>query len=110
LETGAPASLHDRKSPPPGKALREDAEITAQDGGIVSWNANEWAAITAVSFAEPACYVFQPYGLELETLAELVFFAKTHGLELTLSSFPSWHFPGAVLTVELRPAPGLPLP
>ncbi|MEW6770444.1 MAG: hypothetical protein AB1330_03525 [Bacillota bacterium] len=50
---------------------------------------------------KPAVYVFQPYGLSHEQLCALVGFAEEHGLRLRVDTFPAWHFPGAVLCVEL---------
>ncbi len=47
----------------------------------------------------PRALISQPYSLESCVLADMVSFAKQHELEFTVSSYPSWHYPGEVLTV-----------
>lgn len=46
--------------------------------------------------------VSQPYGMDYESLKELVTFCERLGLEARLDAYPSWHFPGSTLFVELR--------
>jgi len=50
---------------------------------------------------KPYSYVFQPYGLDNETLEELMAYCEKHGLSCSVNS-ESWHFPGGTLIVELR--------
>jgi hypothetical protein len=49
----------------------------------------------------PVVYVGQPYGLDAGGRAELDAVCAAHGLEYFLDARPGWHFPGAVLTVEV---------
>lgn len=51
---------------------------------------------------KPYVYVSQPYGLSAREMRELVSMCDRHGLEAYASAWPSWHFPGAVLTVEIK--------
>jgi hypothetical protein len=46
--------------------------------------------------------VSQPYGLSYDSLKETVAFCEENGLEAEVRSGPSWHFPGAVLTIEYK--------
>lgn len=46
--------------------------------------------------------VLQPYGLDFESLKELVTFCERLGLEARLDAYPAWHFPGSTLFVELK--------
>lgn len=46
--------------------------------------------------------VSQPYGMDYKSLKELVTFCERLGLEARLDAYPSWHFPGATLFMELR--------
>ena len=48
---------------------------------------------------KPYCLVSQPYGLSTEALKNMLTTADILGLEIDISSHPSWHYPGAVLTV-----------
>jgi hypothetical protein len=51
---------------------------------------------------KPYSYVYQPYGLSMQALRELVAMCERYGLECSIDTWPSWHFPGAVLTVEIK--------
>lgn len=46
--------------------------------------------------------VSQPYGMDYESLKELVTFCERLGLEADIDAYPAWHFPGSTLFVELR--------
>lgn len=41
----------------------------------------------------------QPYGMGHETLEETLQFCKEHDLEMRIDTYPSFHYPGAVLSV-----------
>jgi hypothetical protein len=51
---------------------------------------------------KPEVHVSQPYGLTSEVVAEMVRAAQLYGLEFTISTWPAWWNPGAVLFVEWR--------
>jgi len=53
---------------------------------------------------KPAVYTFEPYGMSLDTLRELVAFCDRWGLDLHISGWPAGWFPGATVWVELRVA------
>lgn len=46
--------------------------------------------------------VSQPYAFSYETMKETIEFCESNGLRADISSTPSWHFPGAVVTVEYK--------
>ena len=48
--------------------------------------------------------VSQSYGLTHEDLRETLKFCERFGLEVDISSWPSWHFPSAVLTLTFARA------
>jgi len=48
--------------------------------------------------------VSQPYDLSYRTLKEMLAFCEDHGLEVDISTYPTWHFPGQVLGVIWRKA------
>ena len=50
---------------------------------------------------KPHAYISQPYELSLNDAKELVNFCGEYNLDLLIRAFPSWHFPGRVLTVEV---------
>ena len=50
---------------------------------------------------KPAVYVTQPYGLSWDTLRAVVGFCEANGLRADVGAAPAWHFPGAVLHVEI---------
>ncbi|MBI4376692.1 MAG: hypothetical protein HY549_09615 [Elusimicrobia bacterium] len=52
---------------------------------------------------KPARYVTQPYGLEWETMRKLVAFCENYGLKANVDAWPSFHFPGRVLSIHLSP-------
>jgi hypothetical protein len=51
---------------------------------------------------KPEVYVSQPYGLSAALVAEMLRAAERYGLEFTISTWPAWWNPGAVLFVEWR--------
>ena len=53
---------------------------------------------------KPAVYTFEPYGMSLDTLRELVAFCDRWGLDLHIDAWPAGWFPGATVWVELRVA------
>ncbi len=52
----------------------------------------------------PEAYVSQPYGLSSDVVAEMLRAAELYGLKFTISTWPAWWNPGAVLFVEWRRA------
>ncbi|MBI4377240.1 MAG: hypothetical protein HY549_12420 [Elusimicrobia bacterium] len=50
---------------------------------------------------KPAVYLTQPYGLTWETMRRLMAFCERHGLKADIDTWPSFHFPGQVLSVQL---------
>ncbi|OPX83386.1 MAG: hypothetical protein A4E53_04661 [Pelotomaculum sp. PtaB.Bin104] len=53
---------------------------------------------------KPEVYVSQPYSLSLNEMRNLVRFCDEYGLTVSVSTWPAWHFPGGVLTMEVRKA------
>ena len=53
---------------------------------------------------EPDAYVSQPYGLSSDVVLEMVRAAEVYDLRFTISTWPAWWNPGAVLFVEWRRA------
>jgi hypothetical protein len=51
-------------------------------------------------------YVSQPYGLSWESLQEAEAVCRRYGFEMQIETYPSWHFPGHVLTVEVATIEG----
>jgi hypothetical protein len=51
---------------------------------------------------KPEVYVSQPYGLTSNVVAEMLRAAELYGLMFTISTWPAWWNPGAVLFVEWR--------
>ena len=51
---------------------------------------------------KPEAYVSQPYGLSSDVVAEMLRAAELYDLEFTISTWPAWWNPGAVLFVEWR--------
>lgn len=49
---------------------------------------------------QPFVYLSQPYPLGLETLRKTVRFCDRFDLDMVISTWPSWHYPGNVLSVE----------
>lgn len=79
--------------------LKNDyAENYGDTNGIASW-------LDHTSFWErdgvPAVIVGQPYQLHDDSLKEMMAFAKTYDLKVSVRTSPSWHYPGSVLFVEL---------
>lgn len=74
-----------------GDALCESYMIPGQD------HLSEWRAPDG-----SRRIVSQPYGMEYETLKELVAFCERLGIEARINASSSWHFPGSTLFVELR--------
>lgn len=56
-----------------------------------------------VKDGKPYAFTFEPYVLNLRTLRKLVDFCEQWGLDLTIEGWPTGHFPGATVWVELRP-------
>jgi hypothetical protein len=50
---------------------------------------------------KPVVFVTQPYSLGVDTMRELVAFCDRWGLDACVSAWPSWHYPAAVVTVEI---------
>jgi hypothetical protein len=48
---------------------------------------------------KPFCYVSQPYSLDDAEVAEMIAVAAQYGLDFYILTHPSWHYPGACLTV-----------
>ena len=46
-------------------------------------------------------YIFQPYSIH--NVKPLAAFCDEHKLKLSITTYPGWHFPGAVLHVVLAP-------
>lgn len=51
---------------------------------------------------KPEVFVFQPYGMSYDTIRELTMFCEQWELRFYIDALPSWHFPGGVLTVQIR--------
>ena len=51
---------------------------------------------------KPALYLMQPYGLCWEDIKKLAAFCERHGLEARVDTWPSFHFPGAVLSIHVE--------
>jgi hypothetical protein len=51
---------------------------------------------------KPVLYVTQPYHWTWETMQEAVAFGQFWGLAIDVEPWPSWHFPGRVLTILVR--------
>jgi hypothetical protein len=47
---------------------------------------------------ETVAIVSQPYGLYGKQLRETMAFCEQYGLDVDIDTWPSWHFPGSVLT------------
>lgn len=54
----------------------------------------------------PHMLVGQPYQLEPEDLEELAALARDHDLDVWISTYPDWHYPGSVLSVTVTPNRG----
>lgn len=50
---------------------------------------------------KPVVFVMQPYPMSYATVRELVDFCERWGLQFSVSPWPSWHYPGAVVTLEI---------
>jgi len=51
---------------------------------------------------ETTLIVSQPFGLDFRSMKETIDFCEKHKLEANISTNPSWHFPGSVLTIEYK--------
>ncbi len=49
---------------------------------------------------KPLVFLSQPYPIGNDTIVESVAFCQRLGLSMAISTWPSFHFPGAVLSVE----------
>lgn len=47
----------------------------------------------------PYCLVGQPYQLLADDLRELLDLQLEHGLDVSVATWPAWHYPGRVLSV-----------
>ena len=54
----------------------------------------------------PEVFISQPYHLNNGELKQLIATCDEFGLDVSVGTWPSWHFPGAVLTVEVKKASG----
>lgn len=52
----------------------------------------------------PEVYVSQPYDLSLDDLRQIVAACDQHGLTVSITTWPAWHFPSRVMQVEYRRA------
>lgn len=50
----------------------------------------------------PELYLMQPYGLSWDKMRELIAFCLRHGLRADVDVWPSFHFPGHVLSICLQ--------
>lgn len=50
---------------------------------------------------KPARYIMQPYGLTWDDMKKLVAFCESHKLKADVDTWPSFHFPGRVLSIHL---------
>ena len=50
---------------------------------------------------KPYAYVSQPYQLSLNDVKKLASFCDEYNLDMLIEAYPSWHFPGEVLTVKV---------
>jgi len=53
---------------------------------------------------KPHVFVSQPYGLSHNKLMDILQYCEMAGLELTITSYPAWYYPGHVLFLEFRAA------
>ncbi|MBI4377375.1 MAG: hypothetical protein HY549_13125 [Elusimicrobia bacterium] len=51
---------------------------------------------------KPALYLMQPYGLAWDDMKALVAFCARRGLKASVDAWPSFHFPGWVLSIEIE--------
>ncbi len=51
---------------------------------------------------KPYAYITQPYCLTLNAMRDLVAMCDQYGLDVNIRTWPSWHFPGGVLTMEIK--------
>jgi len=59
---------------------------------ISNWNKN----------GKPEVFVTQPYPQPVSEIEKLIAFCKTRKLQLKIGTWPSWHFPGSCLMIEIR--------
>ena len=50
---------------------------------------------------KPVVYVFQPYGLSGSQMDELSSYCQKWGFQMTVDTWPAWHYPGRILFVEI---------
>ncbi len=53
---------------------------------------------------KPSIYMMQPYGLSETEAGDLAQFCADNGLRASVSTYPSFHYPGRVLSIELTRA------
>ena len=56
---------------------------------------------------KPDTYLMQPYQLTWEDMKNLVALCEKNGLRADVTPWPSFHFPGGVISVHIRRAEGL---
>jgi hypothetical protein len=68
-----------------------------------NWNRPQWFdhGTRWNKDGKPYCLVGQPYGLSDDDIAELAHLQK-RGFEVSVSTWPAWHYPHHVLHVEVR--------
>lgn len=68
------------------------------------WYSGRWIDHPSlwIKNGKPDVFISQPYHLSLEDMAQLISICNEFGLEATVSTWPGWHFPGAVLSVQVR--------
>jgi hypothetical protein len=48
---------------------------------------------------KPFCYVSQPYSLSTRDVAEMAEACASYGLDVQITTYPAWHYPGSVLFI-----------
>ena len=70
------------------------------------WQDNNFPAADHVTYwkknGKPYCIVSQPYHLDNGEMAKISALCITHNLDVIVTTFPSWHYPGSVLFMEWR--------
>lgn len=51
---------------------------------------------------ETYCIISQPYGLTTDGLRCIAGYCYVNNLDVEVSAYPSWHFPGSVITVVFK--------
>ena len=65
------------------------------------WNERNFPAADHISYwnknGKPYCIVSQPYHLDDDEMAQAAAVCKAHHLEVSVSTWPAWLYPGSVL-------------